>query len=231
MIEKKKIGIIGGVGSLATVDIFNKIVENTFAENDQENIPVLIYNNPKIPDRTKSILHDGESPVEEIVNTGKILEKMGADLLCIPCNTAHYYFNILENSFNVPLLNMIDITVDYVKEKKYKKVCVLGTEGTIKSKIYHNKLLENNIENYIFDNKFLDRLTFIIYDVVKKNNFNIGIGDFENLLKDMANKNDIDVFILGCTELPVVFERFNIDVNYVDPTLLLAKKLISLVRN
>ena len=83
----KTIGIIGGMGPLATIDIFNKIVRNTQVEKDQDHIPILINNNPQIPDRTKSILSQGISPVDEIIKSGKKLEAIGADFLIIPCNT------------------------------------------------------------------------------------------------------------------------------------------------
>lgn len=224
----KKIGIIGGLGPLATVDFFNKIVINTNAANDQDNVPILIYNNPQIPDRTKSILYGGESPVNAIVHTAKVLENMGADFLAIPCNTSFYYYEQIVEQLRVPLLNMLDLTADYLVDKGLKNVCILGTEGTLKSRIYHDKLKDRNIDVVDIDENMTELLSYVIYDVVKKNDFNVDISNFKEKLKSFRDENNVDVFVLACTELPILFEHFGLDFNTVDPTLLLALESIRL---
>ena len=89
----KTIGIIGGMGPLSTVHLFERIVLRTKAQKDQDHIRVLIDSNTNIPDRTKAIISDGEDPVRELVNSAKILENSGADFLIMPCNTAHYFID------------------------------------------------------------------------------------------------------------------------------------------
>ena len=86
----KTIGIIGGMGPLATVDLYRRIVLRTKAERDQDHIHVIIDSNTDIPDRTKAIIADGEDPTVELVKSAKRLEHAGADFLIMPCNTAHY---------------------------------------------------------------------------------------------------------------------------------------------
>ena len=87
----KMVGIIGGMGPLATVDLFGKIVNLTDAKCDNDHIHILIDNNTYIPDRTSYILGDGENPIDELVKSAKRLKNMGADFLIMPCNTSHYY--------------------------------------------------------------------------------------------------------------------------------------------
>ena len=87
----KTVGIIGGMGTLATIDLFNKIVLETNAKSDDEHLHILIDNNAQIPDRTNFILGNGENPTNELIKSAKNLEKIGADFLAIPCNTAHYF--------------------------------------------------------------------------------------------------------------------------------------------
>lgn len=224
----KKIGIIGGLGPLATVDFFKKIVDLTGAKSDQDNIPILIYNNPQIPDRTQAILYGGKSPVEDIISTGICLEKMGADFLCLPCNTSFYFYEEIQKGLSVKLLNMIDLTVDFIKNNSIKKVCVLGTEGTLKSGIYTNRLDKENISYYKVANRMEGHLTRVIYDIVKKNDFPDDISFFTDELDRIVRDEKVDVFILGCTELPIFFKAYNLKYDCIDPTLILAQKAVNL---
>ena len=102
----KTIGIIGGMGPLATIDLYHRIVELTPARSDAEHIPTVIDSNTRIPDRTASILAGGESPVKELVRSAKRLEAAGADILLIACNTAHYYYDEVQAAAKTKVLNM-----------------------------------------------------------------------------------------------------------------------------
>lgn len=215
------------MGPLATIDIFKKIVINTPAKNDQEHIPILVANIPQVPDRTKSILENGPSPVPKIVDSGKKLESAGADFLIIPCNTSHYYFEEISKSFKIPVLNMIDLTVEALKDTGYKKIAVLGTEGTLRAGMYQRKLKEDGFINIDIDEKDYDIISYVIYDVVKTGDFTKDISEFLDLLKRLKEKG-VETVILGCTELPLLFEKYKIDTEYIDPTMILAKKAVDL---
>lgn len=226
----KNIGVIGGAGPLATADFFEKIIRNTNAKKDQDNIPVLIYNNPQIPDRTSAILDGTTSPVDEIVKTAILLQNMGADFLCLPCNTSFYYYDEIQSKLDIKLLNMIDITVTYIKQNNFENVCILGTRGTIEGKVYYKKLDEENINYINLDDNMVQMLSYVIYDVVKKNNFDTDITEFRDKLMDIKLSNNNTIFVLACTELPILFEKFDLykDFDTIDPTILLAKKAIQL---
>ena len=88
---KKTIGILGGMGPLATADLFEKITLLTKAETDRDHIRVYIDSNTNIPDRTAAILNGGADPVPEMADALKHLEQCGADCVIMPCNTAHYF--------------------------------------------------------------------------------------------------------------------------------------------
>ena len=136
--DKKVIGIIGGMGPLATADLFKKIVLNTKAEKDQDHIRVLIDNNTNIPDRTGAILKGGADPIPELTKSAKVLSDMGADLLIMPCNTAHYFHKNVQDAVNIPVLHMIELTMEALKAQGIKKAGLLATDGTIQSGIYQN---------------------------------------------------------------------------------------------
>jgi len=210
---------------LATIDIFNKIVENTPVDKDQDHIPILINNNPQIPDRTKSILHGGESPLEEIVKSGKKLESIGADFLIIPCNTSHYYIEDIKKDLALPVLNMVELTVKEVKNRKLNKVAVLGTEGTLRTRIYQNKLDEYSIDYVDLEEEDYPTLSYVIYDVVKAGDFHKDLTSFIQLMDRLVDQG-VQALILGCTELPVLFKKYDLDYNFIDPTDILARESV-----
>ena len=105
---KNIIGILGGMGPAATADMFQKFIQLTPAHCDQEHIPLVISSIPDIPDRTTSILHEGESPLPAMEEYMHGLERAGAKCIIIACNTAHYWYNDLKKKCNVDMLNIID---------------------------------------------------------------------------------------------------------------------------
>jgi aspartate racemase len=136
---EKIIGILGGMGPEATIDLFYKIIKFTPAEKDQDHLRIIIDNNPKIPDRTAAILGKGKDPLPALQETAKNLEKAGADFIIIPCNAAHYFLSSIQESVKIPILNMIKETVKETQKKNssIKKVGLLASIGTYKTKIYH----------------------------------------------------------------------------------------------
>ncbi len=228
--KKSKIGIIGGMGPLATIDLYKKILEETNAVKDQDHIHVYIDINTEIPDRTAAILDGKESPVKELVRSAVKLESMGADYLVMACNTAHVFFDDVQKYVKIPLINLIDETVNVIVANKIKKIALLGTTGTILSKIYQHKLEKKEIEVILPDKKELDLIMKIIYDVVKADKPNIFKTEFKEMLNRMISTG-AEAFILGCTELPIIYEKCNIQCTYFDPTRIIAKRLVDLSLN
>jgi len=104
------IGILGGMGPEATLDLYRHIISLTPASRDQDHIQVLIYSNPKIPDRTKAITAGGENPLPYLREAAKLLEKGGAGIIAMPCNAAHHYLSEVRQTIHVPFLDMIEQT-------------------------------------------------------------------------------------------------------------------------
>ncbi|HKM01331.1 MAG TPA: amino acid racemase [Sedimentibacter sp.] len=222
----KTIGIIGGMGPLATVHLFERIVLRTKAQKDQDHIRVLIDSNTNIPDRTKAIIGDGEDPVKELVNSAKILEKGGADFLIMPCNTAHYFIDEIKKSVNIPFLNMPEETVKYTYDKYGKDtvVGIMATDGTIKSKIYENYYSKLGIKTVV-PVKTQERIMEFIYDVIKKGNYNAGtdlLFECANELKELG----ATAFLLGCTELSSAQYLYKFEGNFINPMEVLTERSI-----
>ena len=111
MVKKQKVvGIIGGMGPGATIDLMKRIICLTPALDDIDHIRCIVDNNPKVPSRIKAIIEgNGEDPGPCMADMGKCLESFGADFLVIACNTAHYYYDVIQNAVNIPVINLIDI--------------------------------------------------------------------------------------------------------------------------
>lgn len=222
----KTIGIIGGMGPLATVHLYERIVFRTKASKDQEHIHVLIDSNTNIPDRTKAIIGQGLDPTVELIKSAKKLENIGADFLIMPCNTAHYFIDEVSKEISIPFINMLDETVKYTYNKYGKDtvVGILATEGTIKSKIYEDYYSKVGIKTVI-PRKNQDRIMKFIYDVIKRGNFELGTDIFFEVVKELKELG-ANAFLLGCTELSSAQYLFKFEGEYINPMEVLAEKSI-----
>ncbi|MBR2861808.1 MAG: amino acid racemase [Clostridia bacterium] len=226
----KTIGILGGMGPMATCDLMKKIIEQTDASCDQEHIRICVDSNTNIPDRTKAILYGGENPVPEMVKSALYLQSMGADVIIMPCNTAHFFLEDVQKFVNVPILNMPMETAIACKKKGVKSAAILATEGTINSGIYHKALKSQEICPVIPNAEEQKIITSIIYDFVKAGKPH----PYERKLAQMISRFTslgVEALILGCTELPIAFSQTETAIALIDPTLILAAAAIQFVKN
>ena len=143
MCEKKAIGILGGMGPLATADLFQKITLLTEAETDRDHIRVYIDSNANIPDRTAAILSNGPDPVPEMASALRNLEACGADCVIMPCNTAHYFLPRLQAMTEIPFLSILTAAAETCKAQfPGMTVGILATKGTLSAQLYQNALGE-----------------------------------------------------------------------------------------
>ena len=204
---KYDLGIIGGMGSEATVEIYKRIIDRTKHTCDQEHMKICILNNSIIPDRTKCILENGENPLPYLNESIKDLENIGVKYFIVPCNTAHYFVDKFEYS-KTKFISMIEETLLKVKnEFSNYKVCVLATTGTIKSKVYHANLLAQDI-NFVYanENEQNDIMT-VITDTksdVDRNSTTKRLLDAVNSIKQREGNC---LFVLACTELSLYLEN------------------------
>lgn len=221
----KTIGILGGMGPMATVDLMKKIILATPAKVDQEHIPMLVDNNCRIPDRTRAIKGLGASPVPEMMKSAKRLMMGGADFIIMACNTAHYFLPELLPHITIPVLSIIDVAVAAIMEKGYKSVGLLATSGTISTGLYQKALEANGLRCIAPSAERQHIVDDMIYDGVKANNQNYDTNDIKNLLAEMKEQG-AEAFILGCTEVPVAVTMYKLEGVFVDSTDELAKAAV-----
>lgn len=196
-----KLGVIGGMGPLATVKFYDKIVLNTEAYNDNEHIDLIVLNHSTMPDRTKCIIENKDTEfLNEIKKDLEILERIGIDVVAIPCNTSHYFYDEFKNFTNLKIINMIEETILEIKRRGIKKVAVFGTLGTLNSKVYNKYAKENGIK--VKELSLEDKKTVmdIIYKIKETNN--LESKDFVEILNRYCN--DKIIGIIACTELSLL---------------------------
>lgn len=227
IIVKKTIGIIGGMGPLATVDLFNKIIRLTDADRDQDFPRVLVDCNTDIPDRTAAILSGGEDPVPQLARSARALETGGADFLIMPCNTAHWFYDALCRETSLPVLHMPRLTAEEMVRDGIGTVGLLATDGTIKTGIYETLFNDRGIKVVKPDADGQRHVMSAIYDGVKAGDMDaIDIPALRGMLDSMADQG-VERFVLGCTELPIVFSECGLSYPSADPTLILAAASVS----
>lgn len=223
----KTIGIIGGMGPLATVDIMSKIIHCTAAACDQEHIPLLVYSDTAIPDRTAAILLGGEDPVPELRRAAQTLEKAGAHILVMACNTAHYFYDRICETLSVPLLHMPLETAAHAVRSGIKQAALLATDGTVASGIYDHAFEKAGVK-LLKPNAREQALVMDISYGLKAGLENLPVDTMQEALNRLAQEG-AESFILGCTELPLIFEKYRLQVPAIlDPTEITARHAVQL---
>ena len=221
MSEKKVIGILGGMGPLATADLFQKITLHTAAACDQEHPRVCIDSNTNIADRTAALLHGGADPVPEMVKSARRLESIGAELLIMPCNTAHNFYDAVASSVSIPVLHMIAATRDALKTRGVRCAGLLATDGTVQTGIYQRTFAGSGIDLITPDGSDQVAVMDIIYNGVKAGDLAHDASAFRAACEHLLARG-AEVLILGCTELPPAFDIYRLGYPKIDPTLELA---------
>jgi aspartate racemase len=240
MKESGCIGILGGMGPEATSCLFNLIISNTPAATDQEHIPVIIYNNPLIPDRTRHLVYREESPLPLLTKGAQILENSGASVIIIACNTAHYYIEEILPNIHIPILNMITLTSCHicnslVKNGKNGKIRagILASTGTVRSGLYQKSLEKLGAEPLLLSPQLQEEL--VMEAVYGKRGIKAGFKREPKRLILQAVKilteSGADVIIEGCTEIPLVLRDKDSPVPLVNSMEILAKEAIRTVIN
>ncbi len=213
MTDKEKtgfqLGILGGMGPYATAKTFEEIIRLTDAESDCEHIPVIISSDPRTPDRTSAICNGKTSPMQMLYQQLDFLNQLNVSVIIMPCNTSHYYFDLLQIRSNARIINMVEMTIRYIENVfKDKKLCCLCTKGTIQAKVYERYLSDKSLIIRLSDRE-QSSIMDVIYSVKAGVDIELCGQQLMRIVQSIATYAD-PVFIYGCTELSILK-------GYVDP--------------
>ena len=225
MEEKITLGVIGGLGPIATAHFMELVIRMTEAATDQEHLDMILYNRPSIPDRTSYILDSTKpNPLPEMIRVGNALARQGAKLIAIPCMTAHYFHRELTRYIEAPIVHAIHETAAHLKKHGITKVGIMATDGSIRSKLFQQELLKHGIEPIIPGEQAQKCVMSVIYDDVKANR-PAGMDKFR-FASDELREKGAQAIILGCTELSLIKRDQEIGPGFIDAMEVLAQQSV-----
>ena len=225
----KTVGVLGGMGPEAAADFFLKLIRRTPAKKDSKHLRVIIDSNPQIPDRTEAVTGSGPSPLPELVATAKNLVKAGAELVAVPCITAHYFLDDLRAAIDVPVLDAIVLTVRHVSENfaPEDRLAILSSTGTLKMELFQRAMPER--EFVLPTDEEQERIVMdAIYGPSGVKTVGVDaetLARMQDYVAELAGRAAAGV-IAGCTEFSVLFADAGLPVPLVDPMWLLAEEAV-----
>ena len=224
-----RVGVLGGMGPAATADFHRKLVAATPARRDQDHVPLLIHSIPQIPDRAASILDGADSPAPALVSVARSLQAAGAQLIVMPCNTAHFWYDELRQAVQIPVLHIVDPVLDVLSQQAaLRRVGLLGTRATAAAGLYARRAQQRTdsireIEWVLPGPVQQHDVVDAGIDAVKAGH----LGRGEWLLREAARQlvdDGAGAVVLACTEIPIVLQQAAVPV--LDATQLLAEATV-----
>lgn len=221
----KTLGVIGGLGPMATAYFMQLVIDMTDAATDQEHIPMIIYNCPQIPDRTSYLLGKSDhNPGPQIIECGKKISQAGAELIAIPCITAHALYPEIEKELETPVLHIIRETAAYLKKEGIRSVGLEATDGTVQTGVFQKELERQGIEVILPSKEKQQMVMHIIYNNVKAGR-RVDMDRFQQVEEELHEKG-AEVIILGCTELSMISRDEKLGHGYLDAMEVLARAAV-----
>ena len=196
------VGILGGMGPAATVDLMRRVLAKTAADDDQDHIHLIVESNPKIPSRVAHLIEGtGADPTPELIRVALNLQRAGADALAIPCNTAHAYAHSIRRAVSIPLLDMVQLTVDQIAgSRRVARVGLLASSAVLATELYSKAFSSYGIS--VVNPARQDEVMSLI-KAVKQGQTGAEIQELlGRIAADLANQ--ADVLLVGCSELSVI---------------------------
>ena len=207
------LGVLGGLGPMSTVYFCELLTRHTRALCDSDHIDMIVSSRATTPDRTAFILGESkDDPLPIMIEEVHRLERAGADMIVIPCNTAHYFYEGIARACNIPVLNIIEETVLHLTHLGVRSMGLLATEGTVRSGAYEKIASAHNIQCLTPDDDDQAVITSVIYDQIKQNK----PVDRDAFLRvaERLRERGCGKLVLGCTELSLIKKEYTLP-NYV----------------
>lgn len=221
----KKLGIIGGLGPMATAYFLQLVTQMNDAQTDQEHIEILLHSKPQIPDRTRYILGQStENPMPQMIKVGKELAAQGVELIAIPCITAHYFQKELAEYIGVPIINAIEETSFYLANAGISKVGIMATDGTIESRLFQKYFGAKGICFILPDSEKQRQVMHIIYKNIKAGR-SVDMFLFQDVAMQLFNSG-AQVVLLACTELSLIKRDYPLGTGFLDVMETLARRAV-----
>lgn len=223
------LGVIGGLGPMATARFMEMAIRMTDASCDQEHLEMIIHNCPQIPDRTAYILGESDKdPVPSMITAGRNLAVQGASCIAIPCITAHYFHRELSEGIGIPIINAITETGRELTRSGVRRIGIMATDGTIRSGIFQKELEKMGLEVVLPDEGHQKYIMDVIYKNIKSGQ-PADMERFDAVRQNLRGQG-AQILILGCTELSLVDKEQLPGKGYLDAMEVLARSAVKACR-
>ncbi|MEU9832359.1 amino acid racemase [Streptosporangium sp. NPDC048047] len=221
------VGVLGGMGPAATVDFYGKLVEETAATCDQAHVPVVIWGDPRVPDRSLNLLGGGEDPTPYLRRGVEGLKQAGCEVLAVPCNTAHAFVPRLAEEAGLELVSIIEVTADALAADGVRAAGVLSTSGTLHAGLYAGALRRRGVTVIEPDEPGQRQVTAAIAAVKGGGARPAHRRALAELSRSLADRG-AERIVTACTELVLALDRPLVPVPVLDPARLLARRLVEM---
>lgn len=223
------LGIIGGMGPMASAVFYDMISSKTDASCDQENLDLILLSHAGMPDRTRAILSKDEAQIEEVrsklLADAMFLQNAGCTAIAVTCNTAHYFVNMIEDELDIPFIHLIRETAEAVASKFVaKKVAVLATDGTIKTRLYQDELSKRGVIAFTPKAEVQALVMHEIYECIKSGK--PADEEIWQKIEEYVKAEGCEAAVLACTELSVVSKELSLGSFYFDPMDIMAERCL-----
>jgi aspartate racemase len=227
----KTLGIVGGMGPLATHDFYRKIIEATPAPDDPQHIPVVMIADTQIPLRIAAWEGRGESPLPALNRAASLCVNAGATVLAMPCNTAHYWFDAMVKALpaKVRFLHIADETLRAMQHDypNAKRVALTGTHVTLAMNLYPEAASRVGHEvDWLLPDAAQQALITQAIAAVKAGQVNEAVALYQEAVNLLLARG-AQAIVMGCTELPVLASRITCSAPLIDATDCLARACVA----
>lgn len=217
------LGVLGGLGPMATAYYLELMIKMTDAATDQEHLQSIVMNFPAVPDRTAYILgRSPENPLGPMIALGQQLKAMGAHVIATPCITAHYFHQDLQEGIGLPVIHGIACIAQLLASEGITRVGLMATDGTVESGIFQRQLESRGMETVLPDREGQAAVMRLIYDQVKAG-LPPDLELFASVRQQLRQKG-AQVIVLGCTELSLLKKETALGDGILDALEVLAKE-------
>lgn len=204
----KRLGILGGMGPAASAEYITRLIQQTPATCDQEHIPFVLWSNPQIPDRSTSMRAGDSKPLRDLIEGILALRYSQCDLIVIPCNTAHFWFDEMIKH-DVPIIHIVDSVAGALHSANVTgTVGVMGTQGTIEFGLYQNHLDKLGWDCIVPTKEEMDTLVQPAINLIKSGRLDQAHDMFMPVVDSLILRG-AQAVVLGCTEIPLAVREDN----------------------
>lgn len=221
------VGILGGMGPAATVDLMQRMIRLCPGKSDQDGMRMLVDNNPLVPDRNKAIANTGPSPGPILAAMAQGLETQGADFLVMACNTAHAFEASIRDAVRVPFISMIDETVAAASAVRPKRIALLAAAGCLDAQLYQRAFEAQGIETIVPEGEVRQSFMRLLYEIKAGDTGPSVRRNMKTLARHLSELGG-EVVIAGCTEVPLVLGQEDLDEPFIDSTQQLARAAVDI---